>query len=91
LADHSHLPNPDPSAAPEPDPDSGPNTAPGIIDFLSMGVASALCLILGGGVGVGIDALTHSSPLWTFVGLGFGVVSAVLVTVAQVRKNFKDV
>ncbi|HEY1989699.1 MAG TPA: AtpZ/AtpI family protein [Acidimicrobiales bacterium] len=90
MADHSHLPNPDPSAAPEPEPDSGPATAPGIIDFLSMGVASALCLILGGGIGVGIDALAHTSPLWTFVGLGFGVVCAVLVTVAQVRKNFKN-
>lgn len=55
-----------------------------------MGVASALCLILGGGIGVGIDALANSSPLWTFVGLGFGVVCAVLVTVAQVRKNFKN-
>lgn len=90
MADHSHLPNQNPSAAPEPDPDSGRDTAPGIIDFLSMGVASALCLVLGGGIGVGIDALAHSSPLWTFVGLGFGVVSAVLVTVAQVRKNFKN-
>jgi len=90
LADHSHIPNPDRSAAPEPDPDSGPPTAPGIIDFLSMGVASALCLILGGGIGVGVDALAHTSPLWTFVGLGFGVVLAVLVTVAQVRKNFKN-
>jgi F0F1-type ATP synthase assembly protein I len=55
-----------------------------------MGVASALCLILGGGIGVAIDAVVHTSPLWTFVGLGFGVVAAVLVTVAQVRKNFKN-
>ena len=90
MADHSHPPKPDGSAAPGPDPDSGPRTAPGIIDFLSLGVASALCLILGGGIGVAIDALAHTSPLWTFVGLGFGVVSAVLVTVAQVRKNFKN-
>lgn len=89
--DNSHLPKPaskpDPKAAPEPGPDSGPRSAPGIIDFLSMGIASALCLILGGGIGVAIDALAHTSPLWTFVGLGFGVVTAVMVTVSQVRKH----
>jgi len=62
-------------------------SAPGIIDFLTMGVASALCLVLAGGIGVAIDAVAHSTPLWTFVGLGFGVVAAVLVTVSLVRKN----
>ena len=64
-----------------------PRSAPGIADFLTMGVASALCLILAGGIGFGVDAAAHTSPLWTFVGLGFGVVAAVLVTVSQVRKN----
>jgi len=87
LVDNSHLPKPDPEAVPGPDPDSGPRSVPGLIDFLSMGVAGALCLILGGGIGVGIDAAAHSSPLWTFVGLGFGVVMAVMVTVSQVRKH----
>lgn len=62
-------------------------SAPGIIDFLTMGVASALCLILAGGIGVAIDVVAHSTPLWTFVGLGFGVVAAVAVTVSLVRKN----
>jgi len=62
-------------------------SAPGIIDFLTMGVASALCLILAGGIGVAIDVVAHSTPLWTFVGLGFGVAAAVAVTVSLVRKN----
>jgi F0F1-type ATP synthase assembly protein I len=52
-----------------------------------MGVASALCLIVGGGIGLVIDAMVHTTPLWTFVGLGFGVGAAVLVTLSQVRKN----
>jgi hypothetical protein len=74
---------------PPPGPESGsePRTAPGIIDFLTMGLASALCLVLAGGIGMGIDAIAHTSPLWTLVGLGFGVVAAVLVTVSQVRKH----
>jgi hypothetical protein len=64
----------------------GRNPAPSIIDFLTMGVASALCLVLGGGIGYGIDALAGTAPILTFVGLAFGVVAAVLVTITQVRK-----
>ena len=71
------------------EPSSGqtPRSAPGIVDFLTMGLASALCLVLAGGIGFAVDTVAHTSPLWTFVGLGFGVVAAVLVTVSQVRKN----
>jgi F0F1-type ATP synthase assembly protein I len=65
---------------------SGANPTPSIIDFLTMGVSSALCLVLGGGIGYGIDALAGTSPILTFVGLAFGVVAAVLVTVTLVRR-----
>jgi F0F1-type ATP synthase assembly protein I len=65
---------------------AGPNPTPSIIDFLTMGVSSALCLVLGGGIGYGIDALAGTSPILTFVGLAFGVVAAVLVTITLVRK-----
>ncbi len=67
-------------------PPGGPNPAPSIIDFLTMGVASALCLVLAGGIGYGIDALVGTSPILTFVGLAFGVVAAVLVTITLVRR-----
>jgi hypothetical protein len=87
MADNSPLPEPDQTAVPAPVVDSMVRSAPGIIDFLTMGVASALCLILAGGIGVAIDVVAHSTPLWTFVGLGFGVVAAVAVTVSLVRKN----
>ncbi len=87
MADNSPLPEPDQTAVPAPAVDSMVRSAPGIIDFLTMGVASALCLILAGGIGVAIDVVAHSTPLWTFVGLGFGVVAAVAVTVSLVRKN----
>jgi hypothetical protein len=65
---------------------AGPNPTPSIIDFLTMGVSTALCLVLGGGIGYGIDALVGTSPVLTFVGLAFGVVAAVLVTITLVRK-----
>ncbi|HEY2565881.1 MAG TPA: AtpZ/AtpI family protein [Acidimicrobiales bacterium] len=65
---------------------TGPNPTPSIIDFLTMGVSIALCLVLGGGIGYGIDALVGTSPILTFVGLAFGVAAAVLVTITLVRK-----
>jgi F0F1-type ATP synthase assembly protein I len=72
------------------DSEDGPSdperAAPGMIGFLSMSLAIALCLVFGGLVGFGIDAATGSSPLWTLVGLGFGVAAAVLLTVANVRR-----
>jgi F0F1-type ATP synthase assembly protein I len=67
--------------------DERSSSMPGISDFLTMGLASAICLVVGGGAGVAIDASSRSSPLWTFVGLGIGLVAAVLVTVSQARKN----
>ncbi len=79
--------HPDQAPHSGPDPGSEPRSAPGIIDFLTMGIASALCLVLAGGIGLAIDAVAHTSPLWTLVGLGFGVVAAVLVTVSQVRRH----
>ncbi len=60
---------------------------PGIFDFLTMGMAAALCLVLGGGAGYLLDAWIGTAPWLTFVGLAFGVVAAVLVTVSQVRKH----
>jgi hypothetical protein len=89
MADNSQIGNSHPEdrgpAPGGPAPD-GPNPTPSIIDFLSMGVASALCLVLGGGIGYGIDALAGTSPVLTFVGLAFGVVAAVLVTITLVRR-----
>jgi F0F1-type ATP synthase assembly protein I len=40
----------------------------------------------GGAIGYGLDAALGTAPWLTFVGLAFGIVSAVLLSVAQVRK-----
>ena len=82
MADNSAIANSSDGGSTPP----GRNPTPSIIDFLTMGVSSALCLVLGGGIGYGIDALAGTSPILTFVGLAFGVVAAVLVTVTLVRK-----
>ncbi len=79
---------PPPDAEPgSPHPPSARYDGPGIFDFLSMGVAAALCLVLGGGAGYLLDAWIGTAPWLTFVGLAFGIVAAVLVTVSQARKH----
>jgi F0F1-type ATP synthase assembly protein I len=86
MADNSPIANPSSEGDSAKEGHSGPNPTPSIIDFLTMGVSTALCLVLGGGIGYGLDALVGTSPILTFVGLAFGVVAAVLVTITLVRK-----
>lgn len=52
-----------------------------------MGLGSAICLALGAIVGLVVDAMAHTSPLFTLVGLGLGVVAGILYTVSKVRRN----
>jgi F0F1-type ATP synthase assembly protein I len=59
---------------------------PGAVAFLTLGIAGAVALVAGGAIGYLIDRWAGTSPLFTLVGLGFGVVLAVLMTVARVRK-----
>jgi F0F1-type ATP synthase assembly protein I len=86
MADNSPIANSSPEGDSPKEEHAGPTPAPSIFDFLTMGVSIALCLVLGGGIGYGIDALVGTSPILTFVGLAFGVVAAVLVTITLVRK-----
>ena len=67
--------------------DSGPaKRPPGFGDFFWLGTGCAISVIGAGAIGYGLDALFHTLPWLTFAGLAFGVVSAVLLAVAQVRK-----
>jgi F0F1-type ATP synthase assembly protein I len=56
------------------------------VAFLTMGVAVALSLVLGGLLGYLVDGWAHTSPVFTLVGLAFGVAVAVLLIVTRVRK-----
>ena len=53
---------------------------------MTIGLASALMIGAGLGIGLGIDAWLHSSPIATLIGLAFGIFAAVGATVRQVRK-----
>jgi len=53
---------------------------------MAIGLASAL--MIGGGLGIGlaVDAWLHSSPIATLVGLAVGLLAAVASTVRQIRR-----
>ncbi len=73
---------PDDGSPLEPSPPLGP----GAVAFLTLGVAAAFALVVGGAGGYLIDRSVGTSPLFTLVGLALGVALAVLMTIARVRK-----
>ncbi|HLG67519.1 MAG TPA: AtpZ/AtpI family protein [Acidimicrobiales bacterium] len=68
---------------PEPPKGSRPPT---FADFFWIGMACAISVVGAGAVGFGLDSWLGTTPALSFAGLAFGIVSAVLLTVAQVRK-----
>ena len=81
----------DPSPPGHEPPAGEPPTAPTrrepkLGDVFWLGTACALSVVGGGGLGYALDAWLHTTPWLSFAGLAFGIVSAVLVVVAQLRK-----
>ncbi len=79
MVDHS----PNPGEAPGGERSGRP---PRVGDFFWLGTGCAICVVGGGAIGYGLDSAFGTTPWVTFGGLAFGVVSAVLLAVAQVRK-----
>jgi putative F0F1-ATPase subunit (Ca2+/Mg2+ transporter) len=71
---------------PEPSSSSPAKPSPTFGDLFWVGTGCAVSVVAGGAIGYGLDAVWHTTPWLTFAGLAFGVVSAVLLAVAQVRK-----
>jgi Putative F0F1-ATPase subunit Ca2+/Mg2+ transporter len=55
-------------------------------DLIGLGVAIALALVLPAAIGVGIDALSHSSPVGFLIGLAVGIVGACTTAFMQFRR-----
>lgn len=63
---------------------SGP--VPGAIELLTLGIAVAVVVVGFGGLGYLADDWAGTSPALTLVGLAVGITTAVLLTIARVRK-----
>lgn len=59
---------------------------PGFGDLFWIGTACAIAVIGGGAMGYALDSALGTLPWITFGGLAFGVVSAVLLAVKNLRK-----
>ena|ERR1700722_18110189 len=77
---------PDPSLPAPSSPSSPAKRSPTFGDLFWVGTGCAISVVAGGAIGYGLDSIWHTTPWLTFAGLAFGVVSAVLLAVAQVRK-----
>lgn len=68
-------------------PASGPGKRPPTIgDLFWLGTACAIAVIGAGAIGYAVDDALGTLPWVTIGGLAFGVVSAVLLAVNQLRK-----
>jgi len=76
----------DPTPATGHDAGADRGLTPGATAFLGLGLSIGLCLAIMVGGGVAVDAWLHWSPFGLLVGLALGVVMAVLMVVATVRK-----
>lgn len=55
-------------------------------ELIGLGLAIALALALPALVGVGVDALLHSSPIGFVIGLAVGITAAAATVVSQFRR-----
>jgi F0F1-type ATP synthase assembly protein I len=53
--------------------------------FLSMGLAAAICVGLGVGLGLWVDSLLHTGPAFLLLGLALGLAAAALSVIKQIR------
>ena len=79
MADDSRDPGSDPAHEP-------PKRTPTFGDLFWLGTAWVIAVVGAGAIGYALDNVLHTTPWLTFAGLAFGVTSAVLLTVDQVRK-----
>ena len=92
MEDDTHPPDPptSPSGPAGPsrggDRDGGRLLGAGAVAFLTLGVSAAASLAAGAGIGYLVDGWAGTSPLFTLLGLAFGIVIATLMTVNRVRR-----
>jgi hypothetical protein len=59
---------------------------PSFLTLAGLGISVALCVAGGVVLGLYLDARTHQSPLFTFIGLAVGVASGVGLAYLEIRR-----
>jgi hypothetical protein len=72
-------------------PDQQPRGAPDhreptLGDFFWLGTACAVSVVGAGAIGYGLDSWLGTMPWLSFAGLAFGIVSAIMLMVARLRR-----
>ncbi len=83
---HPESPRPAESSAEPGDPAERPTIAASLGDFFWLGTACALSVVIAGAAGYFLDAWLGTTPWLTFVGLAFGIVSAVMIGYKALRR-----
>lgn len=66
-----------------------PAESPGLSTLLGMGVVIAAQLAVGVVLGLLVDSLAHTAPIFLLIGVLLGIVGAVSYTVVEFRKYLK--
>lgn len=66
-----------------------PQGGPDLGTLLGMGLAFAVCLVAGLGLGWFVDSLTGTFPVFLLVGLVLGIVGSITYAVAEFRRLLK--
>jgi hypothetical protein len=61
-------------------------SGPGLGELIGLGLTSAVCVALGVGGGYWIGQITGIGVLVTFVGLGVGIIVALIATYRRIRR-----
>jgi Putative F0F1-ATPase subunit Ca2+/Mg2+ transporter len=67
-------------------PEPAPDTYPGPMAYMGIGMLNAICLVLGGGLGWLLDHVLGTLPIFLLLGLLAGVALGVLGTRAELRR-----
>ena len=67
-----------------------PDESLGWSTLLSMGAVVAAELLAGIGLGLLVDKMAGTSPIFLFVGVALGIVAAISYTVVEFRKYLKN-
>ncbi|HET9732404.1 MAG TPA: AtpZ/AtpI family protein [Acidimicrobiales bacterium] len=63
---------------------------PGLADLLTLGLYNGVCVALGAGAGLAVDAWLNTTPLFVLIGLALGVAAGAVGTWNRMKQFLHD-